>query len=253
MPEEGDNEFYSVRNGQTKTPEFKKWFGDSKAVDENGKPLIVYHGTNADFSIFKVKYPELLGKHPEGSGFYFTSNPADADEFADIRSQRTDGDNVVPAYLSIQNPLTVNYKSRIFDMVHVQRFVKQALDNSNDGVVIKNIKNFSGFKKSDTYIAFSPAQIKSATGNNGAFDAGNPDIRSSIRKSQNPPVSSDPKVLNLYLKDETDAIAKTIKNKLHPGRMTWLETILKSPEWFDHPQINKIVKLFMRDRNEIYH
>jgi hypothetical protein len=42
-------------------------------------------------------------------------------------------------------------------------------------------------------------------------------------------------------------------NKLHPKQMTWLETILKSPEWFGHPQIQNIVKLFMRDRNEIYH
>ncbi len=30
---------------QTETPEFKQWFGDSKVVDENGKPLVVYHGT----------------------------------------------------------------------------------------------------------------------------------------------------------------------------------------------------------------
>jgi len=75
----------------------------------------------------------------------------------------------------------------------------------------------------------------------------------SIRKQADPPVSSDPKVLNLYLKDETDALVQTIMNKLHPKSMTWLETMLKSPEWFDHPQIQNIVKLFMRDRNEIYH
>jgi hypothetical protein len=35
--------------------------------------------------------------------------------------------------------------------------------------------------------------------------------------------------------------------------MTWLETMLKSPEYFEHPVIQKIVKLFMRDRSEIYH
>jgi hypothetical protein len=72
-------------------------------------------------------------------------------------------------------------------------------------------------------------------------------------KQTDPPVSRDPKVLNTYLKDETDAIVQTIMNKLHPKNMSWLETMLKSPEWFDHPQIQKIVKLFMRDRNEIYH
>ncbi|PKN36610.1 MAG: hypothetical protein CVU62_13915 [Deltaproteobacteria bacterium HGW-Deltaproteobacteria-2] len=74
-----------------------------------------------------------------------------------------------------------------------------------------------------------------------------------LRNQTDPPVSNDPKVLNLYLKDETDAIVQTIVNKLKPKNMTWLETMLKSPEWFDHPQIGNIVKLFMRDRNEIYH
>lgn len=32
---------------QTETAEFKKWFGDSKVVDADGNPLVVYHGTNA--------------------------------------------------------------------------------------------------------------------------------------------------------------------------------------------------------------
>jgi GNAT superfamily N-acetyltransferase len=45
-----------------RTPEFKEWFGDwendpknsSKVVDENGEPLVVYHGTNKKFNIFKI-------------------------------------------------------------------------------------------------------------------------------------------------------------------------------------------------------
>ena len=44
-----------------RTPAFKKWFGDwekdlanaSKVVDENGEPLIVYHGTDSFFDKFK--------------------------------------------------------------------------------------------------------------------------------------------------------------------------------------------------------
>ena len=43
-----------------RTPEFKAWFGDwenspenaSKVVDENGEPLVVYHGTEREFTIF---------------------------------------------------------------------------------------------------------------------------------------------------------------------------------------------------------
>ena len=29
---------------KTNTPSFKKWFGDSKVVDKNGEPLMVFHG-----------------------------------------------------------------------------------------------------------------------------------------------------------------------------------------------------------------
>ena len=45
-----------------RTPAFKEWFGDwendpeksSKVVDENGEPLVVYHGSKSekDFHIF---------------------------------------------------------------------------------------------------------------------------------------------------------------------------------------------------------
>ncbi|MFZ2809449.1 MAG: PLxRFG domain-containing protein [Desulfosalsimonadaceae bacterium] len=76
-------------------------------------------------------------------------------------------------------------------------------------------------------------------------------VHYSVQKA--PPQSKDPKVLNLYLKDETDAIVQTIINKLHPESMSWMETMLKSPEWFDHPQVKNIVRFFMRDRSEIYH
>ena len=45
-----------------RTPEFKAWFGDwqndpensSKVVDENGEPLVVYHGGDEEFNIFDL-------------------------------------------------------------------------------------------------------------------------------------------------------------------------------------------------------
>jgi hypothetical protein len=46
-----NHEKYQIAD-QTKTPEFKKRFEGSKVVDENGNPLVVYHGTNAKFNTF---------------------------------------------------------------------------------------------------------------------------------------------------------------------------------------------------------
>ena len=34
---------------KTQTQSFKKWFGNSKVVDENGEPKVMYHGTDAIF------------------------------------------------------------------------------------------------------------------------------------------------------------------------------------------------------------
>jgi hypothetical protein len=64
---------------QTETPEFKKWFGDSKVVDEEGKPLVVYHGTG-NLENLRAFDPGLTGQGNDqlGSGFYFTTDPEEA-------------------------------------------------------------------------------------------------------------------------------------------------------------------------------
>ena len=52
-----------------KTKEFKKWFGESKAVDANGKPLVLYHGSeSAGFKEFQ------LASHSKSKGIFFASD-----------------------------------------------------------------------------------------------------------------------------------------------------------------------------------
>lgn len=54
----------------------------SKIVDENGEPLVVYHGANSKFNVFK---PEMRGSNTEASsareGFFFTDKKEIADWF----------------------------------------------------------------------------------------------------------------------------------------------------------------------------
>ena len=55
-----------------RTPEFKAWFGDwendpghsSKVVDENGEPLLVWHGSNKSFDRFDLS----MGGRNTGGG-----------------------------------------------------------------------------------------------------------------------------------------------------------------------------------------
>lgn len=42
-----DIRFSRAGRDQTATPEFKRWFGKSKVVDQNGRPKVVYHGTQS--------------------------------------------------------------------------------------------------------------------------------------------------------------------------------------------------------------
>lgn len=83
------------------TPEFNKWFGDSKVK------TVVYHGTGSDFTEFSK---QKVGQHGTmaGPGFYFAEDPDIANKWAkyNTRSQQGHGvDAVMPAYLKIDNPL----------------------------------------------------------------------------------------------------------------------------------------------------
>jgi hypothetical protein len=56
------------------TPEFKAWWKKSKAIDNIGHPITVYHGSNHDITEFT---PGNIGGFL-GGRFYFTSNKQDA-------------------------------------------------------------------------------------------------------------------------------------------------------------------------------
>ena len=83
------------------TPEFKRWFGDSKAVDENGQPLVMYHGTVAEFDVFNVKKQGKNDTGFFGRGFYFTPIERLARYYAYNKI-------VMPVYLKINNPLDLS-------------------------------------------------------------------------------------------------------------------------------------------------
>lgn len=78
----------SAGDVKTESEAFKKWFGDSKVVDENGKPLVVYHGTNQSFESFSR---ERLGQNTAAASsteFFFTENSDEAAEYANMSARK---------------------------------------------------------------------------------------------------------------------------------------------------------------------
>lgn len=67
---------------QTQTPEFKRWFGDSKVVDAEGKPLVVYHGSGTNgITVFDPTKAGEVQTSDWGKGIYFTPSNGQADNY----------------------------------------------------------------------------------------------------------------------------------------------------------------------------
>jgi hypothetical protein len=158
----------AMYSGRTGSAEFKSWFRDSKVVDTDGNPRVVYHGTTSEISEFKPT--NGVNGQIWGAGYYLTPDARYASSFAkDFTKPRADedtGGNVMPLYASLQNPL-----QDAQEMTDIKREV-----GSNGAAITAEVKR-RGYDGVDITIggrpivvAFEPAQIKSAVSNSGKFD-----------------------------------------------------------------------------------
>lgn len=147
---------------------FKKWFGDSKVVDESGKPLEVYHGTESDeaFSAFETNSPDGT------PAIYFSSNKKVANSYSVNLP-------IFEVYLKMENPLEIDAQGKEYNdfTAEMRSNIDYANRNGYDGVIVKNIRDgwSQGGKIATTYVVFNPEQIKSVN-NQGTFDESNPNI-----------------------------------------------------------------------------
>ncbi len=72
---------------KTDSPEFKKWFGDSKVVDGNGDPMVVYHGTNNDVHNFDRQHSgKNSGQSGQTDGVFWFGNKGKANHYANLQN-----------------------------------------------------------------------------------------------------------------------------------------------------------------------
>ncbi|MFZ0932601.1 MAG: hypothetical protein WAN11_28635, partial [Syntrophobacteraceae bacterium] len=134
------------------TPEFRNWFGDSKAVYKEGEwdpynnqertpgiPRMVYYGT-----------PERLSSdlfRPDERGVILFTTSSDVALQTAVK-----GGEVIPAYLKIENPLIIKSTGAT---VIGDAAIDKAREQGNDGII------FDRFHGNYTYAVFSPDQVKS--------------------------------------------------------------------------------------------
>ncbi|QRY31155.1 hypothetical protein JVX96_24225 [Variovorax sp. PDNC026] len=185
---------------QTGTPAFRAWFGDSKVVDGDGKPLKVYHGTDQTFTAFDDDFiGEGNGNTDWGNGFYFTDSKQAADGYTQGDEGRT-----LEVYLSIKNPAPMEVVNEVMEQPGAEMdadYVRQELASRGyDGIIVSH----KGGERE--FVAFQPTQIKSADGNAGTFDESNPDIMFSRSK------------VGEYARTAAAELNKTFSA---PGRLSW--------------------------------
>jgi hypothetical protein len=164
----------------------ERYFEKSQVRDDEGRLLVVYHATDADFTVFdKAKQGSANDPGVWGSGFYFDTDQSFAEEF---------GSKSKPYYLNITNPLRTTYDADCHVVAGI--FRRAGIDIpfkiKPDTSLLQFIKKFGNRKFSDTLqalgydgvivsgeecVIFEPEQAKLT---NNINPSGDPDIRHSI-------------------------------------------------------------------------
>lgn len=183
---------------QVRTPEFKEWFGDwendptnaSKVVDENGEPMVVYHGTSVSSRRF-FKFKDGAPNWFTPSEYYAKAFTFDEDipvmypSFIKIKKLLylgyIDGDVISGKIRSLSLDTGISESSiryivskeradKVYQITNSPLFKREAVALGYDGMM--------AFEAGvDSFAVFSPSQVKSATENTGSFDGMNDDIR----------------------------------------------------------------------------
>lgn len=177
---------YSVEDetdsaGRELTAQQREYFKDSKARDEQGRLLTLYHGTGAKFTVFDRGRIEQNFQNRGGDlGFYFSPYIEDAQGYAREATFSTGGEKtIMEVYLNLKNPLVIEdegWGSAISqaDIRHGD-LKRWAQEGGHDGIIVKSTDEVDDDGTPDAvYIAFSPEQIKNVSNETPTDD---PDIR----------------------------------------------------------------------------
>jgi hypothetical protein len=263
-----------------RSPEFKAWFGDweydpseaSKVVDENGEPLVVYHGTKNDFNVFDTSDFRLFGVIEQKYAFF-----SDESDYAltYTREPSFSGDGnymenskLLYCFLNIKNILKVNAKGNLFYNIYLSKKIYKELsltqdmswideeefiiqkwntnsiasfskDGNYDGALIMNVEDLGskkiGKQTTNVYVALNSNQIKLADGTNTTFDGNNPDIRYAGGG-------------NLEKNKNMENTNKNMENKFAKGGKIQGNT---TPQGFIHQEQQKYARIGITDKYEI--
>ena len=152
-----------------RTTYFKDWFGDwendpanaSKVVDENGEPLVVYHGSNFE--------------NDEVSNGNWSKNVLPYATYFSVKPYQADFSHYEKVFLNLRNPVFDTADLTEDAIQDEELFNKLIKDKGYDGAITfrEHLDNYdkSSILNSQEIVATNPNQIKSATDNIGIFSS----------------------------------------------------------------------------------
>lgn len=207
---------------KTETPEFKKWFGESKVVDDEGKPLVAYHGTRSDFEAFDLDSSGTVAGSKRQRALFFSTEPETANAYARIAGAVGEGGRaegagmkVMPVYLRVENPYVSELEH--YNTEDFEREIAKAKRGGHDGIVFPRV---TYGHETGQIAVFDPKQVKSAIGNRGTFDLGDANILHQDAGGDNPLTTPE-------------------TGKAPEGTRGWMRLVSNGPDRFPSVEIGK--------------
>lgn len=169
-----------IANDEQTLQNFWNWFNGSQVVDEQGRPLVVYHGTRSEFNIFDTEYvfttndKNTSDRYGKSLALYISiKNPyiIEANDAMwngvkipeDILTQFEHHINHLQDYIYSENELE-EYGDDVLPIREIVEIIVNNRDIFNcDGIIVKNIQEDEGIV--DDYVVFNSNQIKSISNN----------------------------------------------------------------------------------------
>ena len=236
-------------DGSSVWQNFTEWFGDSKVVDAEGKPMVVYHGTGSEFNTFETGRGDMIFVSLDAnvaSIFGTSIIPAYIKSLKPFNGEKNLNeikDFIKKNYNQIEQEIRTETKNRENDdesNVHSQDELLSRIDGLDYYVFESSETLRNGIKElgfdsiqSDEsgFVAigiFEPTQIKSAIANVGTFGQQDPNIlrqELSTRRPSSVTATEDPLTTLLTISHEQtlrtpEVLAKNVEilKKLTPMR-----------------------------------
>lgn len=117
----------------------KRAMPNTKVVDENGNPKVVYHGSNAQFTEFDTARIGSTTGTADGRGFYFTTDKDYAEGFTTPEGQLFD------VFLNIDSPLS--YDRKTITKAQLRKILKEAdrveFEREGEHYMLSNYANYN--------------------------------------------------------------------------------------------------------------